>query len=162
MTSKVAFYTLGCKLNFSETSTIGEQFLGKGFEIVDDKESADVYVINTCTVTDNADKDCRYIVRRLLRQNQDAFVVVTGCYAQLRPDEIIEIDGVDAVIGSNEKFKIFSLFEDFKKKDLSCIYVSPTEELDSFNRFVDHLDRRSGPRQCSAGWEGSEAGFCDR
>lgn len=132
--SKVAFYTLGCKLNFSETSTIGEQFLNKGFDIVDFKEHADVYVINTCTVTDNADKECRQIVRRALRQNPNAFVAVTGCYAQLRPDEISNIEGVDAVFGSNEKFKIFSILESFEKKELSCIYVSDTEELnDEFN-----------------------------
>ena len=129
--SKVAFYTLGCKLNFSETSTIGEQFLDKGFDIVDFKQHADVYVINTCTVTDNADKECRQIVRRVLRQNPNAFVAVTGCYAQLRPEEISEIEGVDAVFGSNEKFKIFAILESFEKKELSCIYVSDTEELNS-------------------------------
>lgn len=132
--SKVAFYTLGCKLNFSETSTISEQFLHKGFNIVDFKEHADVYVINTCTVTDNADKECRQIVRRVLRQNPNAFVAVTGCYAQLRPEEISEIEGVDAVFGSNEKFKIFSILESFEKKELSCIYVSDTGELnEEFN-----------------------------
>ena len=132
--SKVAFYTLGCKLNFSETSTIGEQFLNKGFDIVDFKEHAAVYVINTCTVTDNADKECRQIVRRALRQNPNAFVAVTGCYAQLRPDEISNIEGVDAVFGSNEKFKIFSILESFEKKELSCIYVSDTENLnEEFN-----------------------------
>lgn len=127
--SKVAFYTLGCKLNFSETSTIGEQFMDKGFEIVDSKENADVYVINTCTVTDNAEKECRQIVRRILRTNPNAFVAVTGCYAQLRSEEIAEIEGVDAVFGSGEKFKIFSILENFEKKDLSCIYVSDTDEL---------------------------------
>ncbi|MBU2494370.1 MAG: tRNA (N(6)-L-threonylcarbamoyladenosine(37)-C(2))-methylthiotransferase MtaB [Bacteroidetes bacterium] len=128
---KVAFYTLGCKLNFSETSTIGEQFLNKGFNIVEFKDHADVYVINTCTVTDNADKECRQIVRRALRENPNAFIAVTGCYAQLRPDEIAEIEGVDAVFGSNEKFKIFSILESFEKKELSCIYVADTEELNN-------------------------------
>lgn len=133
MVSKVAFHTLGCKLNFAETSTIGDQFLKRGFNVVDYSEKADVYVINTCTVTDNADKECRHIVRRALRNNPNAFVVVTGCYAQLRPDEIAKIDGVDAVLGSNEKFNLFSYLGNFEKKDLSCIHVSPTEELDSFN-----------------------------
>jgi len=130
---KVAFHTLGCKLNFSETSTIGQQFLKHGFSIVDEKEKADVFVINTCTVTDNADRECRQIVRRALRNNPNSFIVVTGCYAQLRPDEIAKIDGVDAVLGSNEKFNLFSYLENFEKKKLSCIYVSPTENLDSFN-----------------------------
>ena len=133
MASKVAFHTLGCKLNFSETSTIGKQFLNRGFDIVDYSEHADVYVINTCTVTDNADRECRQVVRRALKNNPDAFVVVTGCYAQLRPEEIAKIDGVDAVLGSNEKFNLFSYLENFNKKELSCIHVSPTEELNSFN-----------------------------
>ncbi len=132
MASKVAFHTLGCKLNFAETSTIGKQFLKHGFDVVDYDQEADVYVINTCTVTDNADKECRQIVRRALKKNPNAFIVVTGCYAQLRPEEISEIDGVDAVLGSNEKFNIFSILENFKKKELSCIHVSPTEELNSF------------------------------
>ena len=131
--SKVAFHTLGCKLNFAETSTIGEQFLQHGFDIVDYNDSADVYVINTCTVTDNADKECRQIVRRALRNNPNAYVVVTGCYAQLRPDEITKIDGVDAVLGSNEKFNLFNYIHDFEKKELSCIHVSPSEELSSFH-----------------------------
>ncbi len=130
---KVAFHTLGCKLNFSETSTIGKQFLKHGFSIVDEKEKADVFVINTCTVTENADRECRQIVRRTLRNNPNSFIVVTGCYAQLRPDEIAKIDGVDAILGSNEKFNLFSYLENFEKKELSCIYVSPTENLDSFN-----------------------------
>ncbi len=137
--SKVAFHTLGCKLNFSETSTIGQQFLKHGFSIVDEKEKADVFVINTCTVTENADRECRQIVRRTLRNNPNSFIVVTGCYAQLRPDEIAKIDGVDAVLGSNEKFNLFSYLDNFEKKELSCIYpprriyVSATEDLDSFN-----------------------------
>ncbi len=131
--SKVAFHTLGCKLNFSETSTIGQQFLKHGFSIVDEKEKADVFVINTCTVTENADRECRQIVRRALRNNPNSFIVVTGCYAQLRSDEMAKIDGVDAILGSNEKFNLFSYLENFEKKELSCIYVSPTENLDSFN-----------------------------
>ncbi|KAF0139249.1 MAG: 2-methylthioadenine synthetase [Stygiobacter sp.] len=131
--SKVAFHTLGCKLNFSETSTIGEQFLKRGYSVVDYNEKADVYVINTCTVTDNADKECRQIVRRALKNNPEAYIIVTGCYAQLRPDEIVKIDGVDAVLGSNEKFKLFEYINKFEKQKLSCIYVSPTEKLDEFN-----------------------------
>lgn len=136
---KVAFHTLGCKLNYSETSTIGDQFLNNGFAVTDYNNKADVYVINTCTVTDNADKECRQIVRRALRNNPEAFIIVTGCYAQLRPEEISSIEGVDVVLGSNEKFNLFSYIKDFKKSGLSCtyptqrIYVSPTEDLDSFN-----------------------------
>jgi len=133
MSSKVAFYTLGCKLNFSETSTIGEQFIKNGFDVVNYDDQADVYVINTCTVTENADRECRQIVRRALRNNPNAYVIVTGCYAQLRPDEILKIDGVDAVLGSNEKFNLFNIINDFQKKDESCAYVTPTEKLETFN-----------------------------
>ncbi len=132
MINKVALHTLGCKLNFSETSTIGNQFLNKGYEIVDFKEKADIYLFNTCTVTENAEKECKQLVRRALRKNPEAFIIVTGCFAQLRPDEISNIDGVDIVLGSNEKFKLFSLIETFDKRDLACIYVSPTEDLNEF------------------------------
>lgn len=130
--NKVALHTLGCKLNFSETSTLGSRFLSKGFDIVDLKEKADVYVFNTCTVTENAEKECRQLVRRVLRQNPDAFIVVTGCYAQLRPGEITSIKGVDAVLGTKEKFKLFDLLSDFEKKELACVFVSPNNELDDF------------------------------
>ncbi len=133
MSSKVAFHTLGCKLNFSETSTIGSQFVQKGFEVVDFKGDADVYVINTCTVTENADRECRQIVRRALRANPDAYIIVTGCYAQLRSNDISKIEGVDAVLGSNEKFNIFSIIPEFSKDVPSCIQVTPTEKLDEFN-----------------------------
>ena len=132
MTQTVALHTLGCKLNFSETSTIGNQFLKNGFSIVDMKDKADVYVFNTCTVTENAEKECRQLVRRVLRNNPEAYVIVTGCYAQLRADEIAAIDGVDAVLGSNEKFEIFKTLKDFEKKELSCIYVSPKSKLNEF------------------------------
>lgn len=133
MNKKVAFHTLGCKLNFSETSAISEDFLKKGFEVVDFNSPADVYVVNTCTVTDNADKECRQIVRRALRNNPNAFVAVTGCYAQLRSDEIAKIEGVDVVLGSNEKFNILDYAGDFSKNELSCIYVSETDELTDFH-----------------------------
>ena len=118
MSKTVALHTLGCKLNFSETSTIGNQFLNKGYEVVEFKEKADIYVFNTCTVTEHADRECRQLVRRALRQNPNAYVIVTGCYAQLRAEEISRIQGVDAILGSNEKLKLFSLLEDFEKKDL--------------------------------------------
>lgn len=134
MKKTVSLHTLGCKLNFSETSTIGKEFLKNGYSIVDFDSKADVYVFNTCTVTENAEKECRQLVRRALRNNPDAFVIVTGCYAQLRPEEIAQIEGVDVVLGSNEKFKIFSLLDDFTKKELSCIYVSPLDELNQFGK----------------------------
>lgn len=133
MSSKVAFHTLGCKLNFAETSTIGNQFVENGFEVVDFKGDSDVYVINTCTVTENADRECRQIVRRALRNNPNAYVIVTGCYAQLRPEEITKIDGVDAVLGSSEKFNIFSIIPEFSKNAPSCIQVTPTDKLEEFN-----------------------------
>jgi len=132
MNKTVALHTLGCKLNFSETSTIGKQFLDYGFSIVDFKNQADVYLINTCTVTENADRECRQIVRRALRQNPDAHIIVTGCYAQLNPEEITKIDGVDTVLGNNEKFKLFSIINDFGKRDISCTFVSPTNQLNDF------------------------------
>ena len=129
---KVALHTLGCKLNYSESSAIGSQFLAKGYEVVDPKEQAEIYVINTCTVTENADRECRQIVRRFLRQNPEAYIIVTGCYAQLRPNEISSIKGVSAVLGSNEKFNIFSLLENFEKKELACVFVSPIEDQKEF------------------------------
>ena len=132
MNNTVALYTLGCKLNFSETSTIGNQFKEKGYQIVDYKQKADIYILNTCTVTDNADKECRQYVRKALRLNPDAFIIVMGCYAQLRPEEISSIEGVDAVLGSNEKFKLFSLIEDFKKKDHVCVFVSSSQDFEDF------------------------------
>jgi len=132
MNKKVALHTLGCKLNYSETSSIGNQFLEENFEVVDFQTPADVYVLNTCSVTESAERECRQIIRRALRQNPEAFVIVTGCYAQLRPEEIADIEGVDAVLGSNEKFKLFSLIDNFKKKDLTCISVTPTENLTEF------------------------------
>jgi len=130
---KAAFHTLGCKLNFSETSTIAKQFSNNGFEIVDFNSYSDVYIINTCTVTENADRECRQIVRRALRNNPDAFVAVVGCYAQLRPEEIASIEGVDAVFGSNEKFNIFLHINEFKKSHLSCIYIDNSEDRDNFH-----------------------------
>jgi threonylcarbamoyladenosine tRNA methylthiotransferase MtaB len=132
MSGKVALHTLGCKLNFSETSTIGKQFLTNGFDIVDFNENADIYVFNTCSVTENAEKECRQLVRRVLRKNPDAYVIVTGCYAQLRPEEISNIDGVDAVIGSNEKFQIFNMLENFNKNDFACIHVGSLNNTDEF------------------------------
>ena len=132
MKQTVALHTLGCKLNFSETSTIGNQFLQNGYKLVDFKEKADVYVFNTCTVTQNAERECRQLVRKALKQNPEAYIIVTGCYAQLRPAEIADIKGVDVILGSNEKFKLFSLIDNFQKKNLACIFVSAIEKLNEF------------------------------
>jgi len=113
---KVAFYTLGCKLNFAETSTIARSFVDQGYARVDFDERPDVYVINTCSVTDNADKKCRAVVRQALKVNPEAFVAIIGCYAQLKPQEIAQIPGVDMVLGANEKFNIPDYVADQKKE----------------------------------------------
>ena len=113
---KVAFHTLGCKLNFSESSTIARLFEKEGFNKVSFSEEADVYVINTCSVTENADKECKSIVKSALHQNPDAFIAVVGCYAQLKPEEIAKIEGVDVVLGATEKFKLLNYINNLDKK----------------------------------------------
>jgi threonylcarbamoyladenosine tRNA methylthiotransferase MtaB len=113
---KVAFYTLGCKLNFSETSTIARLFEDAGFAKVEFEETPDVYVINTCSVTENADKKCKQLVKRAQKINPEAFIVIVGCYAQLKPEEIAKIPGVDMVLGANEKFNILEHLENKDSK----------------------------------------------
>ena len=132
MPNTVALHTLGCKLNFSETSTIGQQFLSNGFSIVDFNGSADIYVFNTCTVTENAERECRQLIRKALRNNPNAYIIVTGCYAQLRPEKIAGIKGVNAVLGSNEKFKLFSILNNFNNSNLACIHVGSLDDLNEF------------------------------
>ena len=112
MNKKVAFYTLGCKLNYSETSTIGRLFNDAGFETVNFTDAADVYIINTCSVTENADKKCRKVVKEALKHSPNAYVTIVGCYAQLKPQEISEIEGVDMVLGAAEKFRIVEFISD--------------------------------------------------
>jgi len=146
MNKKVALHTLGCKLNFSETASIGKQFTTRGFSVVDFTDHADVYVLNTCSVTENAEKECRQVIRRFLKINPEAFVIVTGCYAQLRPEEIAKIDGVDAVLGSNEKFDLFSFINDFEKKEFACIYTSTKDELSQSFGFASSTDIDSRTR----------------
>jgi threonylcarbamoyladenosine tRNA methylthiotransferase MtaB len=124
----VAFHTLGCKLNFAETSTIGRQFASRGFGIVDFSQPSDVYVLNTCSVTDRADKECRQIIRRVLRQSPHAYVIVMGCYAQLRPEELSRIEGVDLILGSKDKFHLFDRERHFIKESIPEIYVSCIDE----------------------------------
>lgn len=109
---KVAFYTLGCKLNFSETSTIARSFENEGFERVDFTEKADIYVINTCSVTENADKRFKTIVKQAQKVNENAYLIAVGCYAQLKPEELAAVNGVDLVLGATEKFKITDYLND--------------------------------------------------
>jgi threonylcarbamoyladenosine tRNA methylthiotransferase MtaB len=144
MSNKVALYTLGCKLNYSETSILGEQFIRNEFEVVDFNSHADVYVINTCTVTGNTDKECRQIIRRALRENPGAYIIVTGCYAQLKPEEIAGIGGVDLVLGTQEKLNLFLYAKNFEKRELTYIYVSRTNELNQFGvAFSSDSDSRT-------------------
>jgi threonylcarbamoyladenosine tRNA methylthiotransferase MtaB len=124
---KVSFYTLGCKLNFSETSTIARQFVDAGYAKVDFSDRPDIYVINTCSVTDNADKKCRALVRKAQGINPEAFVVIIGCYAQLKPGEIAAIPGVDLVLGANEKFNVIAHLEKLEKKSDGKGKVEATE-----------------------------------
>jgi threonylcarbamoyladenosine tRNA methylthiotransferase MtaB len=130
--STVAFHTLGCKLNFAETSTIARDFAEKGYGKVGFNEPADVYVINTCSVTENADRECKTIVRSALKQNPDALVVVVGCYAQLKPNEVSNIEGVDLVLGATEKFKITDYLNDLSKKDFGEVHSCEIDEADFF------------------------------
>lgn len=139
-TRRVAFHTLGCKLNFAETSTIARQLKSEGYEKVSFDDVADVYVINTCSVTDNADKECRQIIRRALHRSPDAFIAVTGCYAQLRPEEIASIEGVDIVLGAQEKFNISKYLQQ-EKKEKSEIHSCEVDELNTFNSSYSLGDR---------------------
>lgn len=129
---RVAFHTLGCKLNFTETSAIGRQFLENGFSKTDFSSIADVYVVNTCSVTENANKKCRNIIRQALKLNPEAYVIVVGCYAQLKPNEIAQIPGVDMVLGAGDKFRIMELVEDFTKEPNPCIFNSEIKNVDGF------------------------------
>ena len=113
---KVAFYTLGCKLNFSETSTLSRLFEEGGYAKVDFDENPDIFIINTCSVTENADKKCKQLVRRALKINPDGLIAIVGCYAQLKPEEIGKIPGVDLVLGANEKFNVLEYIEKLEDK----------------------------------------------
>ncbi|MEH6408519.1 MAG: tRNA (N(6)-L-threonylcarbamoyladenosine(37)-C(2))-methylthiotransferase MtaB, partial [Leeuwenhoekiella sp.] len=129
---KVAFYTLGCKLNFSETSTIARNFQQEGFDRVDFSENADIYVINTCSVTENADKRFKTIVKQAQKVNPNAFVAAVGCYAQLKPEELADVDGVDLVLGATEKFKITDYINDLAKNDFGEVHSCEIEEADFY------------------------------
>lgn len=129
---KVAFYTLGCKLNFSETSTIARDFQTKGFERVEFDEFADIYVINTCSVTDNADKRFKTIVKSALKSNENAFLIGIGCYAQLKPEELANTEGVDLVLGATEKFKVLDYIEDLSKNEIGEVHSCEIDEADFY------------------------------
>jgi threonylcarbamoyladenosine tRNA methylthiotransferase MtaB len=129
---KVAFYTLGCKLNFSETSTIARDFEKENFDRVDFYEFADVYVINTCSVTENADKRFKTIVKQAQKSNPEAFLIAIGCYAQLQPKQLAEVEGVDLVLGATEKFKITDYLNDLTKNEVGAIHSCEIEDADFY------------------------------
>ncbi len=132
MSRKVAFYTLGCKLNYSETSSIGRLFTQAGYQTVDFIDTPDVFVINTCSVTEHADKKCKKIVREALKISPNAYITVVGCYAQLKPKEIAEIPGVDMVLGAAEKFQLVDYITDLTKNPKALIYNQPVSEAKEF------------------------------
>ena len=138
---KVAFYTLGCKLNFSETSTIARDFEKENFERVDFSQSADIYVINTCSVTENADKRFKTIVKQAQKSNPEAFVIAIGCYAQLQPKQLAEVDGVDLVLGATEKFKITDYLNDLTKNEVGAIHSCEIEDADFYVESYSFGDR---------------------
>lgn len=138
---KVAFYTLGCKLNFSETSTIARDFVNEGFERVEFSNSADIYVINTCSVTENADKRFKTIVKQAQSKNPDAFIVAVGCYAQLKPQELANVNGVDLVLGATEKFKITNYLNDLSKNDFGEVHSCEIQEADFYVSSYSYGDR---------------------
>ncbi len=132
MGKKVAFYTLGCKLNFSETSSIGRIFKDAGYETTPFNSAADVYVINTCSVTDHADRKCRKVVKEALKHSPNAYITIVGCYAQLKPKEISEIPGVDMVLGAAEKFNILEHINDLTKNEKTVVHNAPIDETHQF------------------------------
>jgi threonylcarbamoyladenosine tRNA methylthiotransferase MtaB len=138
---KVAFKTLGCKLNYSETMAIQRDFEQEGYDITEFDNQADIYVVNTCSVTQSANSTCRREVRRALRRNPEAFVAVIGCYAQLEPEEIAKIDGVDAVLGAKNKFKLLELFDDFEKRSEPIVYNSDVNKAVDFHNAFSADDR---------------------
>ena len=141
MMKKVAFHTLGCKLNFSETSSIARSCEDEGYEKVDFKEKADIYVLNTCSVTENADKECKRLVRQVLKINSEAFVVIIGCFAQLKPEEIAKYKGVDLVLGATEKFKLTYYLNDLSKQEIAEIHSCEIEDANFFEGAYSIGDR---------------------
>lgn len=138
---KVAFYTLGCKLNYSETSTIARQFEAKGFQKVDFTDKPDIYIINTCSVTENADKKCKKLVREAQQISPQAFIAIIGCYAQLKPQEIASIEGVDVVLGAAEKFMLLDLLPTFEKKPKAEVFCQEVTQAHQFESAYSYGDR---------------------
>ena len=138
---KIAFQTLGCKLNFSESSTIARDFTENGFDRVKFNEKSDVYVINTCTVTEQADKKCRQAVKKIVKNNPDAIVALIGCYAQMKPGEVSDIEGVDIVLGMDEKFKLFEFVEKFEKEKKQINHSCEIETVEHFDASYSSGDR---------------------
>jgi threonylcarbamoyladenosine tRNA methylthiotransferase MtaB len=138
---KVAFYTLGCKLNYSETSTISRQFEAKGYRKVEFTDSPDIYIINTCSVTEHADKKCRKVVKEARHHSPNAYVAIIGCYAQLKPKEISEIPGVDAVLGASEKFRLIELLDGFVRPEVPTVLSGSIEDVNIFNSSYSLQDR---------------------
>jgi threonylcarbamoyladenosine tRNA methylthiotransferase MtaB len=138
---KVAFYTLGCKLNFSETSTIARSIQDDGFERVDFSEYADIYLINTCSVTDNADKRFKTVVKSALKQNESAFLIAVGCYAQLKPEELANVNGVDLVLGATEKFKVTNYLNELTKNEIGEVHSCEIEEANIYEGSYSIGDR---------------------
>src|SRR5688572_29611597 len=138
---KVAFYTLGCKLNYSETSTISRVFEQRGYQKVDFHETPDIFVINTCSVTENADKKCHKIVREARAISPEAYVAIIGCYAQLKPKEISEIPGVDAVLGAAERFQLVDLLDGFVRQPQPQVIASEINQANTFNTSYSMHDR---------------------
>jgi threonylcarbamoyladenosine tRNA methylthiotransferase MtaB len=138
---KVAFYTLGCKLNFSETSTIARDFEKENFKRIDFDQKADIYVINTCSVTENADKRFKTIVKNALKQNEDAFIIAIGCYAQLKPEALADVNGVDLVLGATEKFKVTSYINDLSKNNVGEVHSCDIDEANIYESSFSFGDR---------------------
>lgn len=138
---KVAFYTLGCKLNFSETSSIARMFQQHGYQKVAFNDPADIIVINTCSVTENADKKCRQVVKEARKNSINPFIIIIGCYAQLKPQEIADIAGVDAVLGASEKFRLLELLDGFEKHPKTKVYAKDISEARTFNNAYSLNDR---------------------
>ena len=138
---RVAFHTLGCKLNFSETSTISRNFKEKGFDVVGFSSEADIYVINTCSVTEQADKKCRQAITKIQNKNSKAFIAVVGCYAQLKPEEIAKNLGVDLVLGTQEKFNILEHLNKLDKKESPEVYSCEIEKVEQFDSSHSEADR---------------------
>src|SRR5688500_12541075 len=137
----VSFYTLGCKLNYSETSTISRMFEEKGYKKVDFTDTPDIFIINTCSVTEHADKKCRKIVREARGISPEAYVAIIGCYAQLKPREISEIPGVDAVLGAAEKFRLVELLDGFVRPPTAAVFASDIKHVNTFNTSYSLHDR---------------------